>query len=98
MGLFARGDRLASATPSVRAEKGHTVFRLWLPVLAVSRREAQLLAGRRLRSVDRCRSRIEARNGSHGGGKKCQRGQRILRPRTRRALARYHQAIWELVS
>src|SRR5207248_9671237 len=85
------------ATPSIRAEKRHTVFRLWLPVLAVSRREAQIRAARRLRSVDLCRSRIEARNGGHGGGKKRQRGHRILRPRTRRALARYHQAIWELV-
>jgi CubicO group peptidase (beta-lactamase class C family) len=72
-GLSARRHRLAPPARGVHAPQGDTLFRLWLPVLAVSGREAAVRAARRLRAVDLRRSRTQAGDGDYRGCEERQR-------------------------
>ncbi|WP_245310306.1 serine hydrolase domain-containing protein [Bradyrhizobium jicamae] len=86
------------AARGVRTAQGDTVFRLWLPVLAVSRREAPVRAARRLRAIDFRRSRTQAGDGHYRGGEERQRGEGAARARARCAVARGRRQIRKLVS
>jgi Beta-lactamase len=96
-GLSARCDRLAPPARGVRAAQGDALFRLWLPVLAVSGREAAVRTARRLRAVDLRRSRAQAGDGHYRRREERQRRQGVTRARARRAVARGRRPIWKLV-
>src|SRR5262249_54048867 len=90
--------RLAPPARCVQAAAGDALLRLWLPVLAVSGREAPLRAARRLRAGDLCRPRAEACDGDHRRDEERQHCWRVLPPRAWRAVAGRRRQIRTLVA
>jgi CubicO group peptidase (beta-lactamase class C family) len=89
---------LAPTPPGIRAAASHATFRIWLSVLDLPRREAEVCTAWRLRPIDVRRSGAKARHGHHGCGQKRQRRQGVTGRGARCGLARSGSHIRELVA